>query len=326
MLAPAIPQSVPVDPIALRRAFGTFLTGVTIITTHDAEGRPRGMTANSFSSVSLDPPLLLVCVGKGASSFEAFNRADSFAVNLLDAGQTELSNLFASKSADKFATVSHDRIHTGAPVLSACMTWFDCTVHNRIDAGDHIILLGEVQAFGTSPSAPLGFCRGRYAAVKDPLPPDWLASSGMINGYLIEAEGNLLLSADGRGGWTLPSTPRRIVDGKLELAGAGSVALVPDDTFLYSVFDVSDGDPGYLIYRARLAQDAGGLALPEGFRFYPLEDLPFDDIPVREIRTVLKRYVRESANRRFGIFVASSDGGRLAMVDEAQPWAQVPQL
>ncbi len=326
MLAPAIPQSTPVDPIALRRAFGTFLTGVTVITTHDVEGRPRGMTANSFSSVSLDPPLLLVCVGKGAASFEAFNSTDSFAVNLLDAGQTELSNLFASKAADKFASVSHDRIHTGAPVLTECMTWFDCTVYNRIDAGDHIILLGEVQAFGTSPSAPLGFCRGRYAAVKDPLPPDWLASSGMINGYLIEADGDLLLAANGKGGWTLPSTPRRIVDGRLALAGAESLTLLPDDTFLYSVFDVSDGDPGYLIYRARLAQEAKGLTLPPGLRFFSMEDLPYGEIPVREIRTMLKRYVRESASRRFGIFVASGDGGRLAMVDEAQPWAQVPQL
>jgi flavin reductase (DIM6/NTAB) family NADH-FMN oxidoreductase RutF len=157
-----------IDPLALRRAFGTFLTGVTVVTTRDAEGRPRGMTANSFTSVSLDPPLLLVCVGKSAASFAAFQGSDHFAVNLLSASQTDVSGLFASKSADKFAAVDHGPCHTGAPVLSDCLSWFDCTVHDRVDAGDHTILIGRVQAFGThaSAAAPLGFCRGKY---------EWLA-------------------------------------------------------------------------------------------------------------------------------------------------------
>ncbi len=84
-----------IDPLALRRAFGTFVTGVTVITTIDADGRPRGMTANSFASVSLDPPLLLVCVGKSASSYPAFVGTDRFAVNLLRDTQTDVSNLFA---------------------------------------------------------------------------------------------------------------------------------------------------------------------------------------------------------------------------------------
>src|SRR6478609_3903628 len=87
-----------IDPIALRRAFGTFVTGVTVITTLDEDGTPRGMTANSFTSVSLDPPLLLVCVGKSASSFPAFTAAAAFAVNLLHEGQVDVSAAFASKS------------------------------------------------------------------------------------------------------------------------------------------------------------------------------------------------------------------------------------
>lgn len=316
-------QKASIDPVALRRAFGTFLTGVTVITTRDAEGRPRGMTANSFTSVSLDPPLLLVCVGKGASSFPAFNETDSFAVNLLHESQTEISGLFASKAQDKFEAVNHDRVHTGAPVLTDCLTWFDCTVFQKVDAGDHLVLIGKVQAFGTSPSSPLGFCRGRYAAVKDPLPPGWLASHSMIVAYLVEAERKLLLRRDAKGGWSLPGASRRGIDGQLPLANGESLPLLSDNTFLYSVFDVADNDPGYLVYRARLAGDAATSQLPDELRFFSFDELPFDEIPAREIRSMLRRYVRESEERRFGIYVDSQDGGRLAMVDDARPWVGI---
>lgn len=325
MLAPAATTPNAIDPVALRRALGTFVTGVTVITTRDADGTPRGMTANSFTSVSLDPPLLLVCVGKGAHSFPAFNSSSSFAVNLLHEGQTDVSNLFASKAVNKFDAVSYDRIHTGSPVLTDCLTWFDCTVYRRVDAGDHVVMIGEVQAFGTSPTAPLGFCRGRYASIKDPLPPGWLASHGMIVGYLIEADGHLLLRSDGKGGWVLPSAKRRIADNQLKLDGGDALTLVADDTFLYSVFDVADGDPGYLIYRARLAQAPTAAALSAGLKFFPISQLPYDEIPTREIRAMLRRYARESASKRFGIYMDSNDGGRLAMVSEAQPWANNSQ-
>ena len=325
MLAAVEKTTNSIDPVALRRAVGTFVTGVTVITTRDADGTPRGMTANSFTSVSLDPPLLLVCVGKSAHSFRAFNSSGSFAVNLLHAGQTDISNLFASKAANKFDTVSHDRFHTGAPILTDCLTWFDCTVHNRIDAGDHLVLIGEVRAFGTSPSAPLAFCRGRYANVKDPLPPGWLESHGMVVGYLIEADGHLLLRQNGEGGWMLPSAKRRIADNVLKLDGGEPLALVPDDTFLYSVFDVTDGDPGCLIYRARLAQDSASVTLSAGLSFFPIGQLPYDEIPTREISSMLRRYARESASKRFGIYMDPNDGGRLAMVGDAQPWANLPQ-
>jgi flavin-dependent trigonelline monooxygenase, reductase component len=318
-------QVKPIDPVALRRAFGTFVTGVTVITTRDAQGRPRGMTANSFTSVSLDPPLLLVCIGKGASSYPVFQESGHFAVNLLHDGQIDVSNLFASKSIDKFASVVHDAVHTGAPVLTDCLTWFDCTVHNCVDAGDHAILVGRIQAFGTSPADPLGFCRGRYAQVKDPLPPGWLSSHDMIVGYLIEADGSLLLARDGKGGWVLPSASSRIREGRLPLAGGGELALEPYDTFLYSVFDVADNDPGYLIYRARIARPFDGCELPDQFRFFPMNQLPFEHIASQEIRALLRRYVRETERGKFGIYMDSYDGGRVAMVGDTQPWLQSAQ-
>lgn len=314
-----------IDPVELRRTFGTFVTGVTVVTTRDEDGLPRGMTANSFTSVSLDPPLLLVCIGKAASSFSAFSSAESFAVNVLHDRQREAASVFASKSASKFDTIAHSVVHTGAPVLSDSLTWFDCTVHDRIDAGDHVILIGQVRAFGTSPAAPLGFCRGRYVCVEDPIPPGWTPSHRMIIGYLVEHEGQILLRSDGAGGWDLPTAIRRKPGDTLSLEGSGGVARLTDDAFLYSVFDVADQQPGYVVYRGALAGRIAGApgepGLPPSLRFFPPEELPWDSVPVRQVRAMLRRYLRERAESRFGIYADSSDGGRVAMIDGApRPW------
>lgn len=306
-----------IDPGALRQAFGTFVTGITVITTVDAEGHPRGMTANSFSSVSLDPPLLLVCVGKSALSHDAFAATDRFAVNLLHEDQVHVSNTFASKSAEKFGTVNHDVVHTGAPVLADSLTWFDCSVHQRVEAGDHIVLIGQVRAFGTSPKKPLCFCRGRYVNVNDPLPAQWPKPHGMINGYLIEVDGALLLQGDGNGGWTLPVAGQQ--KGRIGLpANQEAFELTPEDSFLYSVFDVGDTDPGYLIYRARLADRYHTDRLPESLRLFAVDALPYDLIASRELRAVVRRYARERKEQRFGIYMGASEGGRVAMLDGAQ--------
>jgi flavin reductase (DIM6/NTAB) family NADH-FMN oxidoreductase RutF len=310
-----------IDPLMLRRAFGTFVTGVAVVTTRDLAGNPRGMTANSFTSVSLDPPLLLICVAKSAASYTAFTTAPTFAVNLLHEGQVNLSAVFASKSPQKFQSVGHDRRHTGAPILKDCLTWFDCTVHDRVDAGDHMMLIGRVQAFGTNPSAPLAFCRGRYARVKDPLPVGWLASHGMIIGYLIEAEGGLLLRADGAGGWALPMASQRKADSRLALDDGSTLSLVPNSTFLYSVFEAADIDIGYLIYRARLAADSAGGMLPAGVQRFPIDAIPYEGIRAQEQRAMLRRYVHERRDGRFGIYMDSDDGGRVAMIDgESRAW------
>ncbi|GGF39650.1 hypothetical protein GCM10011611_52540 [Aliidongia dinghuensis] len=159
-------ERVSFDATDLRRAFGTFLTGVTIVTTRDATGVPRGMTANSFTSVSLDPPLLLVCIGRGSSNIAAFEAAEHFAVNILDHAQAEVASTFAARGIDRFATVDHRPAATGAPVLDPCLSWFDCTLHQRVAAGDHLILIGRVEAYATRATEPLGFCRGRFVRLE----------------------------------------------------------------------------------------------------------------------------------------------------------------
>lgn len=315
----------PINQRDLRNAFGTFLTGVTVVTVLDEEGNPRGITANSFTSVSLDPPLILICIGNRSFSFPIFCTAPSFAVNLLHEGQAGVSSLFASRSPDKFRSTGFGPKHTGAPVLTDCLTWFDCTVHDRVIAGDHLILIGRVQAFGQNTTegrtAPLGFCRGSYTTLRDASDVGGETPHGIRIGYLVESDDGILLQSDGAGGWQLPRGRSRKAEWTLPLADGGTLPLRPDDSFLYSVFDVAGQDAGCLVYRARLAADAATAALPPGFRFFALASLPFDAMPMRETRAMLRRYVRERQADRFGIYIDSSDGGRLAMVDgSTSPW------
>ncbi|NWD07259.1 flavin reductase family protein [Pseudomonas gingeri] len=313
-------QHTEIDPKALRQAFGTFATGVTVITTSDQEGLPRGMTANSFTSVSLDPPLLLVCVAKAAASYQAFSESASFAVNVLHEEQLDVSNKFASKATDKFESVRHDKVHTGAPILTDSLTWFDCTTHNRVDAGDHIVLIGQIQAFGTSPKSPLCFNRGSYANLENPLPESWINSHGMVSAYLIESQDSILLRKDSQGGWSLPESPKQ--KDKFELVVANkSISLLPDKTFLYSIFDVEDKDPGYMVFRAHIA-DSETKDLPEGLEFFNVNGIPFDAMPSNELRAVVRRYVKERQDQKFSIYMGSSDGGRVAVIDgAAKTWA-----
>jgi flavin-dependent trigonelline monooxygenase, reductase component len=154
---------VPIDPSELRNTLSHFLTGVTIVTTRDHQNIPRGFTANSFTSVSLDPPLILACLANNASSFDAFDTCTQFAVNILADDQRELSNTFASKrKANKFEGARLlDRERT-APVVDGALAWLDCDIQQRIPAGDHVILIGRVVDHGQAERYPLGFFAGNY--------------------------------------------------------------------------------------------------------------------------------------------------------------------
>jgi len=154
--------SRPLDPLELRKAFGGFVTGVTVVTVRDANETPRGLTANSFTSVSMDPPLVLVCIDRRAASHPVFARASAFAVSVLRADQKDISNLFASKTPAKFNYCKTFTSVTGAPLVENAICWFDCTVHQSIEAGDHLLLIGEVRAFDQDAGIPLAYCRGSY--------------------------------------------------------------------------------------------------------------------------------------------------------------------
>ena len=151
------------DKIALRQALGAFATGVTIVTTRLPDGgEPVGFTANSFTSVSLEPPLLLVCLAHTAASYKMFCEAESFAVNVLAAEQQETAMLFATRGADKFGATRWQPGAMGAPLIEGCLARFDCAMHQRVAAGDHDIIMGRVIGFSRHEGEALLYHGGAF--------------------------------------------------------------------------------------------------------------------------------------------------------------------
>jgi len=151
-----------IDPRDFRNALGTFATGVTIITALTAEGKPYGLTCNSFASVSLNPPLVLWSLGMFSQGLTIFQNASHFTVNVLGASQQALSNKFAKSSEDKFAGVEWTPGLGNAPVIAGCVANFQCRAANRYYGGDHVIFLGAVEAYAYNGKEPLLFLRGGY--------------------------------------------------------------------------------------------------------------------------------------------------------------------
>ena len=147
-----------------RAALAMFATGVTIVTSRDADGRPVGLTANSFNSVSLSPPLVLWSLSLSAGSMPAFERGSHYAINILAADQHALAERFASKTvADRFADLTFREGSGGAPVLEGAAAVFECFNRSRYEEGDHVIFVGEVERCSSRRGAtPLIFHGGRY--------------------------------------------------------------------------------------------------------------------------------------------------------------------
>ncbi|TFH79879.1 p-hydroxyphenylacetate 3-hydroxylase reductase component [Pseudomonas kribbensis] len=158
-------EQVPFDARAFRRALGNFATGVTVVTAATACGRKVGVTANSFNSVSLDPPLVLWSLDKRSTSHEVFESASHFAVNILAADQIDLSNNFARPKEDRFAEIEFEAGEGGAPVFADCSARFHCEKYQQLDGGDHWIMIGKVVAFDDFGRSPLLYHQGAYSMV-----------------------------------------------------------------------------------------------------------------------------------------------------------------
>jgi flavin reductase (DIM6/NTAB) family NADH-FMN oxidoreductase RutF len=151
------------DPRTLRDALGCFATGVTVVTCLDEGGTPAGLTVNSFTSVSLDPPLLLVCLAKQAASATPLIAAEFFAINVLQTGQQPASIRFATRDEDRFGTTPWSCGEAGAPILEESLGVFECERYAVYDGGDHHILVGRVVKASFDASLdPLLYFRGRY--------------------------------------------------------------------------------------------------------------------------------------------------------------------
>lgn len=156
---------MPLDRDRFRSALGRFASGVTVLTMRDAEGTDHGMTATAFSSLSLDPPLVLVCVDRSASMAGPLEQATHLAVNLLARGQEEISRRFADKDVDRFAGIAVVRGIGEVPLIDGAIAQLQCRIHARHPGGDHVIVVGEVLDAQAHEGEPLIYHRGRYGRV-----------------------------------------------------------------------------------------------------------------------------------------------------------------
>lgn len=301
----------PIDPRALRDAFGCFMTGVTVVTTIDKDGKPQGFTANSLSSVSLDPPLLLVSLANSSRNRETFTTGSGFAVNILAEGQKDISGTFARPSEDRFANVYWKKGPVGGPVIAGVSAWFDCTLEQAIPAGDHTILIGRVGGFEATPAAGLGYYRGAYVtpaqtAAQLPAGPDVVITA------ILEAEGKVLLIDDGRGGVTLPMAKagRDGVQAALARLIAAS-GLQAQAGAVYSVYDdVSQGAQ----HIAFLCPTTPGK--PRHGALVELNREGVADVSDPAARIMLERLADEAPTGRYGIYFGTNEQGRVQRTDE----------
>jgi flavin reductase (DIM6/NTAB) family NADH-FMN oxidoreductase RutF len=161
-------DSSSIDPRDFRNALGTYATGVTIITALAPDGKPYGLTCNSFASVSLNPPLVLWSLGMFSQGLGIFQNASHFTVNVLGASQQALASQFAKSAGDKFAGVEWTAGLGNAPVLKDSIANFQCRAANRYYGGDHIIFLGAVEAYAYNGLEPLLFARGGFGRFRSP--------------------------------------------------------------------------------------------------------------------------------------------------------------
>lgn len=153
------------DAQALRQCLGKFATGVTVVTCADANGNPNGITANSFSAVSLEPPLVLWNIAKVSNSLDAYLSAKYFAVNVLTADQRNLAAHFAKSDHTRFDNVEYTTSANGVPLLPDTLATFNCRTHEIHDCGDHYVIIGEVNSFKSAEREPLLFFGSAYRAI-----------------------------------------------------------------------------------------------------------------------------------------------------------------
>lgn len=156
-----------VTPDEFREGLSRFASGVTVVTTLDADGIPHGLTVSAFCSLSLEPPLVLICIEKGIRSHQALSSASRFVVNILSSEQLEVSSRFASPLEDRFEGVEWRPGIEGAPVIEGTLASLECTIHSSFEGGDHTIFVGRVESVSVSDRAPLLYFKSTYRELGD---------------------------------------------------------------------------------------------------------------------------------------------------------------
>lgn len=294
------------DPRALRDAFGSFMTGVTVVTTRDATGAPVGFTANSFTSVSLDPPLLLVCPGKFLSSYELFKSCSHFAVNILAEQQQDVSNTFAGFKGDRFAKVAHSNGVHDLPLIDGALAQFCCETHQAIPTGDHTVLIGRVLEFTHAEGDGLGYVGGSYFSLG--LEREIDAKVPTICGAIIETGGKVLLERHNGAyrpvqisGAEPGGQRNRLAQG---LSERGIPARIDQ---VYSAFSDAETKLHYTFFLA-----SAGLVTPTGDAVWvQVEDLPSLAYATQGIQHMMTRFAREAQTGDFALYLGDAERGEI---------------
>jgi flavin reductase (DIM6/NTAB) family NADH-FMN oxidoreductase RutF len=304
-----------INPKELRSAFGTFMTGVTVVTTHssdvenkESESGNIGFTANSFTSVSLDPPLLSVCLAKSMSCCSVFENCSHFAINILAEAQEDISNLFASYKGDRFTKVDWTADDNGSPLIDGVTTSFSCSNYQQIDAGDHMILIGKIDQFSSTGNEGLGYSNQGYFSLgleRGAVEPPKSMRAFKV-GVIIESEGGVLLQKSDVG-MQFPSIE---VENRTGALGAISKYIESkglDVEFgpVYSIFDNQQtGD--YSVYFLANSANQQKTSLGE---YYDIESVADLTLPTQYMKDMLDRYSLETKAGVFGLYLGDENDG-----------------
>lgn len=295
----------------LRSAFGSYMTGVTVVTAKSDDGSLVGFTANSFTSVSLDPPLLLVCPGKHLNSYSVFEMCDTFAVNILSESQESVSNEFASSKGDRFANVDWHLDANDCPVIDGCSATFSCRVYSREVMGDHLLLVGEVTGVEHAAKPGLGYCSNGYFTLGKEREANAAASSPGLSGCagaLIEFNGELLLATSAENN-LVPHVD--IPEGRgarsALLAHYQSIGIDVSIGPVYSVYDDVSTGKRFTFFTAKAQSNVtGGLG-----EYFDISNLSGDNIEDSAQREMVKRFQTECQTKVFGLYLGDAQQGEV---------------
>lgn len=310
-----------------RDMLGSFMTGVTVVSTRSEDRTVRAFTANSFTSVSLDPPLVLVCLAKTSGSYETFVAAENFSISVLGDWQRQMSNAFASRDPSMKAEALARLAGADVPFVDESLATMICRRDRVIDAGDHIILLGAVNRFQSKNGQPLGYFRGGYVGFGLAVRELEQLGAPLFVGGLLERDGKVLLCRrQGSDRWELPGAA--LSAGEQHTGVLRSLfarfGIPAEASLLYSLFQ----EVGERRTTMMFSVESNGEAEPESAngieaRLFGVQERPWELIDGEMKQGMLLRFFREREAGCFGIYYDTADGGRVVALDgKPRPWAE----
>jgi flavin reductase (DIM6/NTAB) family NADH-FMN oxidoreductase RutF len=297
------------DNLEYRKTLGKFVTGVTIITTCEKDGTPRGFTANSFTSVSLEPPLILICIGDFNEGLELFKNSEYFAVNILNEEQVDISNLFAQPVKNKFEEIKWSNSKFGVPIIKGALAWLECKNFDQKRSGDHLILIGNVKNFHNEGGYPLAYYNGNYISFNNEtsLVNAMEKDSKTIIGAIIEKNNSILFFDDSKnnilklpviGENGEPSNTTKLV------SKYSNIGLKMSLDFVYSVYEDKRLDAVCIYYRSK-----GDETIPKGYKYVKFNDINWEKIKDKALVIMLKRYIEEANQGDFAVYMGNETTG-----------------